>query len=138
MARNELQAALRDLSDEGLDLLLRVGLGTETRYRSDADAMADLIRKQSVIVQEITEGQLWAAGIGDEVQEFGRTAWAAAASVILRQRFPDGIAFTMPKLTAHEIFDEGFLDSPFGYASKMSLKRESSDKIDIWIKYPDA
>lgn len=133
----EIKATLMDLSDEGLDLLLRVGLKTDTRYIEDEKAMAALVDEKLILVNEI-KPDLYSAEISAELQEFGHSAWSATASVLIRERFPDGPAFTMLKVKAPEIFKADYLDSPFGFVSKMALKREKSDKIDIWIYYPDA
>ena len=130
----EMVGSLRDLSEEGLDLLLRVGLKTSTRFVGNAVAMDELVAAKSIEVHQLDEA-LWQACLGD-LEEFGRDAWSAIAGVIIRECFPEEPAFRMPKVGAAEIFRTDYLEGPMGFSSKLALRRERSDKIDIAIFYP--
>lgn len=120
-----------DLSDEGLDLLMRVVLKTDVRQIDNWNALGALIEQQRITLTYIKE-ELWSADIEGEdeetASEFGDHARAAIARVVIRSKFPEGISFHMPRSSIQEVFRESYLASALGKIALMQIEMEHTEE----------
>ena len=138
-----ISANLEDLSDEGLDLLLRIALKTDARQIDDWLSIGKLIEERNITVTYIKDS-LWSAELPDSVSgesfesEFGPSARVAIACTLIRAHFPEGPAFRMPKEQVAEIFTEKFLASQtWKLAIQLAdFELEDDGKISVYINYP--
>jgi hypothetical protein len=100
-------ANLDSLSDEGLDLLMRLGLKIDVRQVDDWNAIGALIDRHKITVTFIDEG-LWSAAF-EEISEFGRSARVAVAGAIIRHTFPEGPCFGISESKWRELFTDEYL-----------------------------
>lgn len=138
-----INAHLEDLSDEGLDLLLRIALKTDVRQIDDWHSIGELIEERKISVTHIKDS-LWSAELpesasGDSFEsEFGHNPRIAIACTVIHAHFPDGPAFRVPKDKAAELFTEKFLGCPsWQLAIQLAaLEPEEDGKISVYINYP--
>ena len=115
----QLQVGLDDLSDEGLDLMLRVALKTDVRYIDDWAAMGRLLERRKVTVTHVSDS-LWSAEMEDEGKfstaetEFGEHPRAAIARLLIRAHFPDGPTIRIPKSQLMEMLRKDYLNGVMG------------------------
>lgn len=136
-------AHLNDLSDEGLDLLLRIALHTDTRQIDDWLSIGTLIESRNITVTFIKDS-LWSAEIPDDASgksfesEFGHNSRVAVACTVIRAHFPDGPAFRISKEKAAELFTEKFLSSSTWQLSMQiaDFEQEDDGKISVFVNYP--
>ena len=137
-----INAHLEDLADEGLDLLLRIALKTDTRQIDDWHSIGKLIEEQKITVTHIKD-TLWSAELPDNASgdsfesEFGHNPRVAIACTVIRAHFPDGPAFRVPKDKAAELFTKNFIGSPsWQLAIQLAdLEPEEDGKISVYINY---
>lgn len=134
-----LNVVLENFSDEGLDLLLRVALKTDTRLIDDWRQIGQLIDTHKISLSFIHES-LWSAEIGDE-SEFGQHAKAAVAATLIKHYFPDGIAFAAPRDKWKELIRTDYLESELGKNDVMlfemnELVNNANGKVEITLYYP--
>lgn len=138
-----INAHFEDLADEGLDLLLRIALKTDTRHIDDWHSIGKLIEERKITVTHIKDS-LWSAELPDSPSgesfesEFGGNPRVAIACTVIRAHFPDGPAFRVPKDKVAELFTEEFLGSPsWQLAIQLAdMEPEEDGKISVYINYP--
>lgn len=114
-----IHATYDDLSDEGLDLLLRIALRTSSRQIDGWNQIGDLVENLKISVTYINDG-FWSADIDDSTfkrsipSSRGKTAKAAIATAVISAYFPDGPAFRAPLESIGEMFKSNFLLSDEG------------------------
>lgn len=138
-----INAHLDDLSDEGLDLLLRIALSTDVRQIDDWRSIGALIEARNITVSNVKDS-LWSAEIPDDASgkpyesEFGRNPRAAVACTLIRAYFPDGPAFRVPRDKAAELFTDEFLESTSWQLGMQleEMEQEGDGKVSVVINYP--
>ena len=138
-----IHATYDDLSDEGLDLLLRIALSTSIRQIDGWNQIGDLVEKLKISVNYIKDG-LWSADIDDSAfnkpieSRFGKTAKSAVAITVIGAYFPDGPAFRAPLESIGEMFISQFLLSDEGRQQISNAEFEANTlekdgKVSVYI-----
>ena len=125
MSLNELVVSLDDLSEEGLDLLLRLGLGTDVRQIDDWRAIGPLIEKHQVSVSPISaEPPQWNATVDEPeyISEFGENVRIAVSKALIHALFPSAPSMKLKQRSLGELLSQDFKESWVGYTRQQSTE----------------
>jgi hypothetical protein len=122
---NELIVSLNDLSDEGLDALLRISLKTSKRQIDDWTAIGELIEKFEVSLSpQGADPVEWNATIEtpEFITEYGETPRAAVARAVIHHLFPEAPSLRFKRRLLNELLSEDFKESWLGHAQKRTVE----------------
>lgn len=130
----ELTVSLDDLSDEGLDAMLRLALGTDTRQVDNWESIGTLIDKFKVSLSPTSLDPVqWNATVDEPefITEFGETPRTAVAKAVIHALFRAAPSLRCKRRMLDEMLSQDFKESWIGYVQKGGVEgwadREAPD-----------